>query len=93
MGWDIANMSRGASYGGGLTKSYRDFHEVLTFLGSSGPLFDVIQRLMHDPSHVYEFQTSQLPQSFQKNNLRPIPLDPKRNPIKFPASNAQNRRI
>ena len=69
MGWDIANMSRGASYGGGLTKSYRDFHEVLTFLGSSGPLFDVIQRLMHDPSHVYEFQTSQLPQSFQKNNL------------------------
>ena len=63
-------MSRmGSSYGGGVTKSYRDFHEVLTFLGSNGPLFDVIQRLMHDPSHVYEFQTSQLPQSFQKNNL------------------------
>ena len=65
------SRSSGSQYShyGGLTKSYRDFHEVLTFLGSRGPLFDVIHRLMHDPSHVYEFPTSQLPQSYQKSNL------------------------
>ena len=72
-GWDLASLSRSSgsqySHYGGLTKSYRDFHEVLTFLGSRGPLFDVIHRLMHDPSHVYEFPTSQLPQSYQKSNL------------------------
>ena len=71
-GWDLASMTRsssGSMYTGhyGHNQSYRDFSTALSFLGSNGPLFEVIHRLMHDPSHRYEFPISQLPVNYQKS--------------------------
>ena len=62
-GWDLASMSRtgGGSHYMGLGQSYGSFNSALTFLGSRGPLFDAIHKLMHDPGHLYEFPVSQLP--------------------------------
>ncbi len=68
-GWDLASLTRtsnGSHTYTGLSQSYKDFSAALSFLGSNGPLFEVIQKLMHDPSHLYEFPLSQLPPSFQK---------------------------
>ena len=65
-GWDLVNLTK-TSYGS--NRGYRDFQEILMFLGSRGALFDVINRLMHDPSGTYfEFPTSQLPQSYQRSH-------------------------
>ena len=67
-GWDLAAISRtgqhhnssymGLGSGG---QSYGSFNVALSFLGSRGPLFEAIHKLMNDPSHLYEFPVSQLP--------------------------------
>ena len=50
-GWDLATLTRtsGGSTYTGLSQNYRDFSSALSFLGSNGPFFEVIHRLMHDP--------------------------------------------
>jgi sphingomyelin phosphodiesterase 4 len=65
-GWNLASLCRTSSSGiSGLSHNYRDFHASLSFLGSSGPFWDVIHRLM--PGHLYEFPVSQLPPNSSKN--------------------------
>ena len=67
-GWDLASLTRtsGGSTYTGLSQNHRDFTAALSFLGSGGPFFEVIYRLMHDPSHLYEFPMIQLPSSCHK---------------------------
>ena len=65
-GWDLPNMSRTGNHNaymglGGGSQSYGSFHAALSFLGSRGPLFEAIHKLMNDSSHLYEFPVSQLP--------------------------------
>ena len=69
-GWNLASMTRsgggGSSNYSGLGQNYRDYSSALSFLGSNGSFFSVIHRLMHDPSHLYEFPVSQLPPGYHK---------------------------
>ena len=69
-GWNLASMTRsgggGSSSYSGLGQNYRDYSSALSFLGSNGSFFSVIHRLMHDPSHLYEFPVSQLPPGYHK---------------------------
>lgn len=69
-GWDLATMTRsssGRSTYAGLGQSYKDFTTALSFLGSNGPIFEMILRLMHDPAHLYDFPVSQLPVPYHTN--------------------------
>ena len=69
-GWDLASITRSSGSGNtsytGLSQNYRDFSSALSFLGSNGAFFSSIHRLMHDPSHLYDFPVSQLPPSYHK---------------------------
>ena len=60
------SSSGGNSNYSGLGQNYRDYSSALSFLGSNGSFFSVIHRLMHDPSHLYEFPVTQLPPGYHK---------------------------
>ena len=63
-GWDLAAISRTGhhnAYMGLGGQSYGSFNAALSFLGSRGPFFEAIHKLMNDSSHLYEFPVSQLP--------------------------------